>query len=247
GRAARDPAILRANLDATLTLVNAANLMQSPLLTNSLLPHHPNNQPIFNAPSNPYYRLMANWVSNLQNRGYSGVKPVSRSESASPFGADSIPADLVPSTSGNSAGGFAREGRAGEAVSDKDSAVPIPLNPKVMQQSRLQEVPPEEAIPAAPGRMIPGSYNGPATEVPKGMRFQKPIAGGGSPEELLKQLQAEEKARDEREKELEKLNDTPKTEKTESKPKDAAKPAKKPVKIDDRMLEKFILQRNPGN
>lgn len=250
GRAARDPAILRANLDATLTLVNASNLMQSPLLTNSLLPHHPNNQPIFNAPSNPYYRLMANWVSNLQNRGYSGVKPVSRPESASPFGADSIPADLVPLPSSKTAGGFAQEGRVGEAVGGQDSPVPIPLNPKVMQQSRLQEVPPEEAIPAAPGRMIPGSYNGPATEVPKGTRFQKPISGGGSPEDLLKQLQAEEKARDEREKELEKLNDKPKPEKpddkAESKTKDASKPAKKPVKIDDRLLEKFILQRNPG-
>ncbi len=249
GRAARDPAILRANLDATLTQINPLNLMQSPLLTNSLLPHHPNNQPIFNAPSNPYYRLMANWVSNLQNRGYSGVKPVGRPESASPFGADPLPVDTVPSPASKPAGGFAREGREAEAPAETDPSLPIQLNPKVMQQSRLQEVSPEEAIPAAPGRMIPGSYNGPATEVPKGTRFQKPIAGGGSPEELLKQLQAEEKARDEREKELEKLNDTPKPDNNKSSEKPVLKSkeaGKKPVKIDEKLLEKFILQRSSG-
>jgi hypothetical protein len=256
GRASRDQAILRANLDATLGLVNASNLMQSPLLTNSLLPHHPNNQPIFSGPNNPYYRLLANWVSNLQSRGVSAVKPVSRTESESPFGAES-PGDAVNMPAAKSAGGFAQEGRISEPGSEEAAGLPIPLNPKVMQQSRLQEVPPDQPVAASPGRMIPGSYNGPATEAPKGTRFTKPLSAGANPEELLRQLQAEEAERDAREKEreeaLSKLNDqnrrtSGEATKAEGKSKDApAKSAKKPVKIDEKLMERFLFQRSSGN
>jgi len=151
-----------------------------------------------------------------------------------------------------SLGGFAQEGRKTELPVEEGAPLPIPLNPKVMQQSRLQEVPPEEPTPAAPGRMIPGSYNGPVTEVPKSTRFQKPISAGANPEELLKQLQAEEAERDAREKALEKLNDQTRRDsgestKAEAKSKDTpSKSAKKPVKIDEKLMEKLILQRNSG-
>lgn len=258
GRAARDPAILRANLDATISLVNQENLMQSPLLTNSLLPHQPKNQPIFTGPNNTAYRLLANWVSNLQYRGYGSTAPsrsaANMSDRQTGGSAGFAGGDSLPQTASNE-GGFASEGRVPAENARGQDNLPIPLNPRVMQKARMVEVPPEEYAPdpAAPGQIVPNSYNGGSPQVPKGTKFPVPITAGGSPDDLLKQLQKEEADRDAREAALAKLNDQPpKTPagKNESpapqadSDKPGTKPAKKPVKIDDKLLENFFLQRN---
>ncbi|HEV3168670.1 MAG TPA: hypothetical protein VGZ22_31990 [Isosphaeraceae bacterium] len=62
-----DQMIIRANLDATLRLVDQENLAQSPLLTNSLMPHKPTNKPILMGPKSQAYRYFATWVYSLQS------------------------------------------------------------------------------------------------------------------------------------------------------------------------------------
>lgn len=258
GRAARDMTIQRANLDATLKLVDPENLMQSPLLTNSLLPHQPNNQPIFPGPNNPYYRVIANWVSNLQHRGLgAAAKPVAGS--LAPSGDTAV----LPASGASASGGFGVEGRQA-AAQDGQPAVPIEANPNVARKpARELMVDASEPLqPAAPGRMIPGSYNGPDTTVPKDAKYPVPLSAGGSPEDLLKRLQAEESARDAREEAFVKAqaekggpvsaaakpaeSDNAGTRKPIEKPAASGKSAKKPVKIDERLLENFLNNTRPG-
>lgn len=257
GRAARDMTIQRANLDATLKLVDPENLMQSPLLTNSLLPHQPNNQPIFPGPNYPYYRVIANWVSNLQHRGLGAV---ARPESGglAPTG----DAAVLPASGPTAGGGFGVEGRQA-AAREGQPAVPIEANPNVARKPASERMvdASEPLQPAAPGRMIPGSYNGPDTTVPKDAKYPVPLSAGGSPEDLLKRLQSEESARDAREEafvkaQAEKSGVSPAARPAEAEAATARKPiekttgtdkkAKKPVKIDERLLENFLNSSRPG-
>ena len=60
---------LRANLDATLRLVDSENPARSELLSNSLVPHgnRPNPRPIFRSCANdPRYQIIAAWVNSLR-------------------------------------------------------------------------------------------------------------------------------------------------------------------------------------
>jgi|SRR5579864_2112066 len=61
-----DETILRANLEATLRLVDPQNLAQSPLLTNAVMPHQPNNVAILESVKTQAYRFMSTWVNSLQ-------------------------------------------------------------------------------------------------------------------------------------------------------------------------------------
>jgi hypothetical protein len=58
--------IIRANLDAALRLVNPDDPAKSTLLTSSLMPHPPKNQPIFLGPNQLSYRELAAWVTSLK-------------------------------------------------------------------------------------------------------------------------------------------------------------------------------------
>jgi hypothetical protein len=258
GRAARDPAVQRANLDTTLKLVNPENLMQSPLLVNSLLPHKPHNRPIFQGPNHPAYQLLSNWVSQLQARNPTTVRNdrpamqagFGRSPEFAPddrFGEPGGFADRTVST------GFAVEGRLKPVDSDRP-AMSIEANPDVVRVPRGQ-LPGQgydQAEPAMPGRIVPGSYNGGSPNVPKGTTFPLPLPAGASPEQLLKALQAEEAERDARS--PVDANRPGASDDEDAKPaaeipaqgtEDAKKP-KKPVKIDQNLLDKFILQRRSG-
>ena len=254
GRAARDLSIQRANLDATLKLVDPENLMQSPLLTNSLLPHQPNNQPIFPGPNYPYYRVLANWVSNLQQRGL-GAASKADSASLAPASDNAV----LPASGPAPVGGFGVEGRQTAARGEAQPAVPIEANPNVARKAAKDVMvdASEPLQPAAPGRMIPGSYNGPDPTVPKEAKYPVPLSAGGSPEDLLKRLQAEEAARDSREQAFIKAQaekeggpatkqPEPEAAATKKPPEKAGKSAKKPVKIDERLLENFLNSTRPG-
>ncbi|AMV36168.1 hypothetical protein [Planctomyces sp. SH-PL62] len=61
---------LRANLDATLRLVDRDNPGHSELLASSLRPHGsgPNTRPIFPGSNDRAYQILAAWVSNLRSR-----------------------------------------------------------------------------------------------------------------------------------------------------------------------------------
>ena len=64
---------LRANLDATLRLIDRDNPARSELLASSLRPHGrgPNTRPIFQGSNDKAYQILAAWVNSLQ-----GKKPV---------------------------------------------------------------------------------------------------------------------------------------------------------------------------
>ncbi len=263
GRAARDPALLRANLDTTLNLVDPENLMQSPLLVNSLLPHKPNNRPIFPGPNHPAYRILANWVSQLQPRAGTTAR-ADRFDPRTPYadvpgeaGADAIgqPASFPRQS------GFAVEGRLKPASADEPE-LPIEANPEALRspRGRLPGAGLEPVEPAMPGRIVPGSYNGAVMQPPKDTKYPLPLPAGASPEELLKALQAEEAERDAREAAkpprigaeppvagVEPEATIEKKRPPEARPEPEAKsPPKKPVKIDQNLLEKFIIQRRSG-
>ena len=59
--------ILRANLDATLRLVNPDDPAHSKLLTSSLMSHPPKNQPIFLGANQLPYRELSAWVMSLKS------------------------------------------------------------------------------------------------------------------------------------------------------------------------------------
>ena len=66
-RADRTPEAFRANLDATLRLVNPKNPSRSELLSSTLRPHGlgPRKRPIFPGSNDPTYSIIAAWVHNL--------------------------------------------------------------------------------------------------------------------------------------------------------------------------------------
>ncbi len=55
----------KTNLDATLRLVDPSNPAQSPLLTNSLLPHGPGQKPILRGYNDVSYQILAAWVKSI--------------------------------------------------------------------------------------------------------------------------------------------------------------------------------------
>ncbi|MGP0065984.1 MAG: hypothetical protein ACLQGP_20590 [Isosphaeraceae bacterium] len=73
---------LRANLDATLRLIDPENPSKSELLSSTLRPHGsgPRKRPIFEGSNNRFYQILAFWVNNLSpqsSRVDSAVKPAS--------------------------------------------------------------------------------------------------------------------------------------------------------------------------
>ena len=66
-RADRTPDALRANLDATLRLIDPKNPAHSELLSSTLRPHGrgPRPRPIFPGSNDPTYQIIAAWVHNL--------------------------------------------------------------------------------------------------------------------------------------------------------------------------------------
>ncbi|WZO97649.1 hypothetical protein EP7_004691 [Isosphaeraceae bacterium EP7] len=182
GRDYRNPEISRQNLDAAISLVNPDNLSQSPLLSNTLLPHGPNKKPILRGPNDPTYRLLSSWVMNMQphrtadprlaragggfaGRG-EGVTPATGS--AGGFGAsrfDDTPGLPDPAAPPRSA-----------VVDPYDGKVPgVPLPPP---KARL--------VPKDVNSMVPNSYNG-ANPYAQGLDFPgNPLMGGapGTPNTL---------------------------------------------------------------
>jgi hypothetical protein len=77
-RSDRTPAALRANLDASLKLVDRENPARSDLLSSALRPHGrgPNPRPIFKGSNDAAYQILATWVNKLQSaKTAEGVVP----------------------------------------------------------------------------------------------------------------------------------------------------------------------------
>jgi hypothetical protein len=71
---------LRANLDATLRLIDPENSSKSELLSSSLRPHGrgPNTRPIFQGSNDRAYQILATWIHNLKGFGHCPVACGSR-------------------------------------------------------------------------------------------------------------------------------------------------------------------------
>jgi len=67
-RVDRTPEAVRANLDATLRLIDRENPMRSVLLSSSIRPHGPgpSTRPIFQGSNDKAYQILATWAKNLQ-------------------------------------------------------------------------------------------------------------------------------------------------------------------------------------
>jgi hypothetical protein len=81
-RADRNPDALRANLDATLRLIDRANLSNSELLSSTLRAHGrgPHPRPVFTGSNDKSYQAISAWVQSLRDTKNSG-EPM-RAESA---------------------------------------------------------------------------------------------------------------------------------------------------------------------
>ena len=60
------PTVLRANLEATLRLIDGESPARSDLLSSGLVPHGANKRPIFASPADPSYQRIAAWVNSLR-------------------------------------------------------------------------------------------------------------------------------------------------------------------------------------
>ena len=74
------PDALRANLDATLRLIDQDEPIKSELLSSTLRPHGIGRKrhPIFTGWNDPYYQVLAAWVTSLRPRGFDEPAPVRR-------------------------------------------------------------------------------------------------------------------------------------------------------------------------
>ena len=153
--------VFRANLDATLRLVDPANPSQSELLSSALLPHGkaPAKRPIFGGSNDPGFQILSAWVNSLRtNAGgpaaggrFGAPAPTASVGEGSVFGADR---NLLP---------------AGPSVSQVPTANPVPA----IDFGKLGRVQP-------PSRYVPGRGMVLETAPPSADEFPVPFAAGGA-------------------------------------------------------------------
>jgi hypothetical protein len=234
-RSDRTPDALRANLDATLRLVDPMNPSHSELLSSTLRAHGrgPRPKPIFPGSNDPTYQILAAWVHKLcppvpvadANRADRGQSP---SERVEPF---AVERDRVGT-------GF-----------------PNPIMPSVPVRTELPEVagrsPAQPTIPP-PSRILRGG--GSAAEGPNPadpQEFPLPFVISGVKPKLPSDRGATKSAptsagsgASKAESALAK-SETPK----DSKQKDGSgteKKPPKPLKLDPKLLERALQNRNSG-
>ena len=128
-------ALLKANLDATLRLVDPSNLNASALLQAALMDHPPTDRPILRGPNDPAYRDLWTWVNSLRTGD-----PASRSTIASA---------LPPGAASNEGFAAGRGMVPGPLASGAGAPAPMPGPPTVPGVLR-------------PSGLVPGSQAGPA-------------------------------------------------------------------------------------
>jgi hypothetical protein len=178
--------LVRANLDATLRLVEPSDPMRSALLSSSINPHKPSGRPILTGPNDPTYRLLMSWVATLKSANAPATLPL-------PTGTDAAQGATAPGvvdTGVVPAGAFAA-GRSGPATPMPGPAqapaastsqgprveTPAALPVLVPAQPDLSGVPnviqgtpggPERRVePYEAGQMLPGSAVGLPSTTPQ--------------------------------------------------------------------------------
>ncbi|MBV8677569.1 MAG: hypothetical protein JO355_10450 [Planctomycetaceae bacterium] len=134
----RTPDVFRANLDATLALIDPRNPPKSEILSRSLVPHGtgPNARPIFRGANDPAYQILSSWVNSLH-----GSRP-----------GDGVTSSALAPPAPAGGEGFATT-RGGPA--------PLPLTPTPPSDARPAPLPPPNpAAPLPPVQLLPGSDSG---------------------------------------------------------------------------------------
>lgn len=235
-RADRTPEALRANLDATLRLVDPKNPTHSELLSSTLRAHGhgPRPRPIFPGSNDPTYQILAAWVHNLcppvpagDAKGPARVQ--TPAELSEPFAVDRE--QIGPDRTSQVAAGPGMPGRAGRG----EFAAGMGAIPRIPPPSRpVRQAPTTEASNAADPQEFPlpfvitgvkpnlppenASSMPPASAPSAGPAI--PASSGASPAAAQQSKQKDESG-------------TPK------------KP-KKPLTIDPKLLERALQNRNVG-
>jgi len=230
-RADRTPSALRANLDATLRLVDPKNLSHSVLLSSTLRPHGngANPRPIFPGSNDKAYKVLAQWVNHLaapkeSDASASGAASRVEDKSDEVFAVNRNRTSAARSNKAAGAdagmragaGSFPGAGAAVGPVPDEPQEFPIPF--------AISGVKPNPALPKkaalAPPKQVAGDARskGSATITPT-----KPAASSDD----------------------EDPDDLPDPPKRTAKA-GAAKKTVKPVTIDPKLLERALQYRN-GN
>jgi hypothetical protein len=237
----RTPDALRANLDATLRLVDPENPAKSELLSSSLRPHGSGKvkRPVFIGSNDPAYQVLSNWVNSLRSPD-SNLK-------------DGVMQPGYTVQVASEGEGFAvdRGGQAGGAVTANASQPMLPNRPMV---PRVPSRPPDQ-IP--PTRYVPDRGMVIEQNPPQDDEFPVPYMLGG-PKPKINHARGEGGAADPRptqppqpsalDSDLPVLPEVPRPRAATGpapKPDDPAqKKARTPVKIDPALLERALINRN---
>jgi len=220
---------IRANLDATLNLVDWENPAKSVLLSSTLRPHGAgtNKRPIFTGSNDLMYQILAKWINNLHAAQRASTASTSPQR---PF--------LTVNPEGESGERFA---------SRRDNSVPLPLTPTPATGSRPQPPPVyHQPTPLPPGQMLTGSGSAMQPYAPADTDFPVPYLEGGPPPKVGQTASADGVASNGQAGSLPPLPggapNLPQNASAEEPPK-SKKPAK-PVKIDPAVLERVLMNRN---
>ena len=161
------PTVLRANLEATLRLIDPESPDRSELLSSALVPHGGAGKgPIFRSPKDPSYQRISEWARSLR-----ATRP----------GDDAAPARFATSATAAGEG----ESFAGARSGPQAGRVSLPFTPTPAPPTLgTRPVPaspsgPEETIPQPPGQILPGSGAGMNPYVPPDTEFPAPFSVGG--------------------------------------------------------------------
>lgn len=180
----------RANLDATLRLVEPKDPTKSSLLSAAIMPHPPSGKPILTGPNHPTYRLLITWLQGLRSptatAGPSSTAPQS-------------PSGVVPTGAQIPAAAPARFA-ADRLATPPAAAPPQPAAPPAAAAAAALPQPPQEvldaphtiqfpylggqvqqAAPIPAGQMLPGSATGRPSSPPPPAAFKMPAAPGSAP------------------------------------------------------------------
>ncbi len=257
--------ILRANLDATLRLVNPDDPSRSELLSAGLVPHGGNRNAIFKGPNDPGYMILVTWIKKVRppasgeaaQKSSNGGRPgFNTNESAT---GDGFAADR--SSRPNSSPGFpmANSGsypplpgqnsgapasgmqipQSGSNVSNYDESADFVRSPGDNPQFPAPLTPPR----TRPKAGAPGGSNSPEPLPPPRSNQTTKLVGPNTaivpPAETMRELPGMDQA----------LYPTPPSREATADP-DAppppAAPKKKPKPIDPKLLEQMMKNRNGG-
>lgn len=226
----RTQEVARVNLDATLRFVDQDSPADSKLLAATLRPHgnSPRKRPIFLGANDPAYQYLSNWVNSLRSSG--GSDPAKQGRFALDEGAsgDAFAADRTGdrNPTAKSATLSATPARPGQVLEDARKQPPLQKLPGV-GVFVLDETPPSDAdFPRSPltdgskpKRADPKAPPAQAGNPPSAVPAQIPVTGADLPAAATPGTPAKPDARDQ------------------------AKPAPKPVKLNQTALDKIMKSR----